>query len=123
MDWIKLGRNVKYARARKGYTQAEVAELTGYSVQHLSHIENGTTKMSIDFMIALANTLEVSLDELFYDSLTVHKINDGYAYNKQVDMLPLFGGSESKPGDFNKLIANQLGLEEENIYGYIYKAR
>ncbi len=79
MDWIKLGRNVKYARARKGYTQAEVAELTGYSVQHLSHIENGTTKMSIDFMIALANTLEVSLDELFYDSLTVHKINDGYA--------------------------------------------
>ena len=74
MDWIKLGRNVKYARARKGYTQAEVAELTGYSVQHLSHIENGTTKMSIDFMIALANTLEVSLDEL-----TVHKINDGYA--------------------------------------------
>lgn len=35
--------------------------------------------MSIDFMIALANTLEVSLDELFYDSLTVHKINDGYA--------------------------------------------
>ena len=56
MDWIKLGRNVKYARARKGYTQ-----------------------MSIDFMIALANTLEVSLDELFYDSLTVHKINDGYA--------------------------------------------
>ena len=46
---------------------------------YLSHIENGTTKMSIDFMIALANTLEVSLDELFYDSLTVHKINDGYA--------------------------------------------
>ena len=43
MDWIKLGRNVKYARARKGYTQAEVAELTGYSVQHLSHIENGTS--------------------------------------------------------------------------------
>ena len=76
MDWIKLGRNVKYARARKGYTQAEVAELTGYSVQHLSHIENGTTKMSIDFMIALANTLEVSLDELFYVSLTVHKINE-----------------------------------------------
>ena len=35
--------------------------------------------MSIDFMIALANTLEVSLDELFYDSLTIHKINDGYA--------------------------------------------
>lgn len=32
MDWIKLGRNVKYARARKGYTQAEVAELYSGSV-------------------------------------------------------------------------------------------
>lgn len=31
MDWIKLGRNVKYARARKGYTQAEVAELNHYT--------------------------------------------------------------------------------------------
>ena len=29
---------------RKGYTQAEVAELTGYSVQHLSHIEKRNNK-------------------------------------------------------------------------------
>ena len=89
MDWIKLGRNVKYARARKGYTQAEVAELTGYSVQHLSHIENGTTKMSIDFMIALANTLEVSLDELFYDSLTVHKINDSFEEKELISKIAI----------------------------------
>ncbi len=38
-------------------------------------------------------------------------------------MLPLFGGSESKHGDLSKLIANQLGVKEENIFGtdlYLY---
>lgn len=35
MDWIKLGRNVKYARARKGYTQAEVAELVEYNISQV----------------------------------------------------------------------------------------
>ena len=50
-------------------------------------------------------------------------VNDGYAYNKQVDMLPLFGGSETKPGDLKKLIADELGVDVETIYGtdlYLY---
>ena len=56
----------------------------------------------------------------------IHKnrtVNDGYAYNKQVDMLPLFGGSETKPGDLKKLIADELGVDVETIYGtdlYLY---
>ena len=70
--------------------------------------------------------VDIDRDLVMIPNVAIHmnrKINDGYAYNKQVDMLPLFGGSESKPGDFNKLIANQLGVEEENIYGsdlYLY---
>ena len=62
--------------------------------------------------------VDIDRDLVMIPNVAIHmnrKINDGYAYNKQVDMLPLFGGSESKPGDFNKLIANQLGVEEENI--------
>ena len=50
-------------------------------------------------------------------------INDGYAYNKQVDMLPLFGGAESKKDDFRKLIAEAAGVSEEYVYGsdiYLY---
>lgn len=50
-------------------------------------------------------------------------VNDGYAYNKQIDMLPLFGGSGSKVGDLNKLVADELNIDVENIYGsdlYLY---
>lgn len=69
MDYAALGNRIKIFRKRKGYTQAELAEILGYSVQHISHVENGVTKMSIDFIIDLANVLGVSLDELFSDSL------------------------------------------------------
>ena len=50
-------------------------------------------------------------------------VNDGYAYNKQIDMLPLFGGADCKPGDFMKLVAKEAGVQVEDIYGsdlYLY---
>lgn len=70
MDYVSLGKQVRYARKRKAYTQAELAELVGCSVQHISHIENGTTKSSMELVVNLANHLDVSLDNLFSGSLS-----------------------------------------------------
>ena len=50
-------------------------------------------------------------------------VNDGFAYNKQVDLLPLFGGTETKTGDLKALIAKELNIKEEDICGsdlYLY---
>lgn len=69
MDYISVGKRIKNARKRNGYTQAELAEHLGCSIQHISHVENGSTKMSIDFVLSLANLLKISLDELFIDNL------------------------------------------------------
>lgn len=65
-------------------------------------------------------------DLVMIPSMAIHmnrSVNDGYAYNKQVDMLPLFGGEGSKKGDFKKLIAETAGVPEEAVYGsdiYLY---
>ena len=73
-----------------------------------------------------ARLLNIDKDLLLIPSVAIHmnrKANEGYAYNKQVDMLPLFGGSECKKGDFKKLIARELEVDEENIFGmdlYLY---
>ena len=73
-----------------------------------------------------ARLLRIDRDLLMIPSVAIHmnrQVNDGYAYNKQVDMLPLFGGSECRKGDFRKLIAKELDVEEEDIYGtdlYLY---
>lgn len=50
-------------------------------------------------------------------------VNDGFAYNKQVDLLPLIGGSDYQNGDLKKMIATELNVDVEEIYGtdlYLY---
>lgn len=70
--------------------------------------------------------VNIDRDLVMIPSMAIHMnraVNDGYAYNKQVDMLPLFGGAESKKGDFKKLIAEAAGVPEEAVYGsdiYLY---
>ena len=70
--------------------------------------------------------LNIDRDLVMIPNVAIHMnrgVNDGYAYNKQVDMLPLFGGPETQKGDFKKLIASELGVCEEDIYGsdlYLY---
>lgn len=70
--------------------------------------------------------LNIDRDLVMIPNVAIHmnrSVNDGYAYNKQVDMLPLFGGADTKKGDFKKLIAKELGVEEKDIYGsdlYLY---
>ena len=69
MDYEMLGVRIREARKSRGYTQSELAELTEYSVQHISHVETGNTKLSVELLICIANALDVSLDELLRDSL------------------------------------------------------
>ncbi len=69
MDYVKLGKRVKEARKRRGMTQTQLAELTEYSVQHISHVETGNTKLSAQLLVSIANALGVSIDELLSDSL------------------------------------------------------
>ena len=59
-------------------------------------------------------------DMLIIPNLAIHmnrKVNEGYAYNKQVDMMPLFGGKDTESGDFKKIIAAEAGVEVEDILG------
>lgn len=73
-----------------------------------------------------ARLLCVDRDLLLIPNVAIHmnrEVNNGYAYNKQIDMLPLIGGRECKKGDFKKFIAKELEVEEGDIYGmdlYLY---
>lgn len=70
--------------------------------------------------------LDIDRDLVMIPSMAIHmnrQVNDGYAYNKQVDTLPLFSCGEAAKGDFDKLIAKELGVSESEIYGkdlYLY---
>ena len=52
-----------------GLTQVKLGEKAGIEPSNISHIERGATKVSLPTLVSIANALEVSLDEIIYDSL------------------------------------------------------
>ncbi len=69
IDYKAIGLRIKTARARKGLTQGNIAQLTGLSTPHISNIETGNTKLGLPTIIHLANVLDVSVDELLCDNI------------------------------------------------------
>ena len=48
----------------------KLGEKSGVEPSNISHIERGATKVSLPTLVSIANALEVSLDEIVYESLT-----------------------------------------------------
>jgi len=65
MDMRKLvGRNVERIRQEKGLTQEQLAELSGFSQQYISGLEQGRRNPTIVSLYELATALGVSHMEL-----------------------------------------------------------
>src|SRR5260370_29843567 len=65
MDMRKLvGRNVKRVRQERGLTQEQLAELSGFSQQYISGLEQGRRNPTIVTIYALAVALHVDHMEL-----------------------------------------------------------
>ena len=89
IDYMSLGARVKFLRTQKNLTQEELAEKADIGRKHVSNIENGERGLSIDVLIALANALEVSADEILVDNLTASENNhDGDDYYLLLDCTP-----------------------------------
>lgn len=66
-----------------------------------------------------ARLINVGRPILVIPNVAIHmnrEINDGFKYNAQTDMMPLFGDDTAKDG-FKKLIAETAGVPEEDILG------
>lgn len=64
-----LGAKLKATRKKRGFTQAQLAELVDCSNTYICYLEKGTKCMSLDMFIFVANALNVSADELLQDFL------------------------------------------------------
>lgn len=64
-----LGSKVKAIRQKRGFTQAQLAELVDCSNTYICLLEKGAKCMSLDMFIFVANALNVSADELLQDLL------------------------------------------------------
>jgi transcriptional regulator with XRE-family HTH domain len=65
MDMRKLvGRNVRRIRQKKGLTQEQLAEISGFSQQYISGLEQGQRNPTVVTLYELASALGVSHIEL-----------------------------------------------------------
>lgn len=74
LDYRAIGVRVKEKRLSMGWTQEGLAAAVGISVPHMSNVERGKTKVSLQTLVDIANALEATLDELVCDNLTKSKV-------------------------------------------------
>ena len=64
--YIQIGLNIAYYRKLQGYTQEELAELSGISRSHISAIEapNIVHNISLEVLFNIARTLKIEPSKL-----------------------------------------------------------
>jgi len=75
IDYVSLGKRIRYYRQKCSITQERLAEKVDVSLPHMSRIEGGKTKPSLQVLIDVANALNVTIDQLLYDSVESDKLS------------------------------------------------
>jgi transcriptional regulator with XRE-family HTH domain len=83
-----IGKRIRFYRETKKWSQEVFAEKLGLSLTYIGMIERGEKIPKLETFIKIANTLEVSSDQLLLDVL-----NTGYSIRateltKSIDSLP-----------------------------------
>lgn len=86
MDNKIFGKNLKFLRKNKGYTQQVLAELVGIDEKHLSRLENGKYFPTYTTLNKLLNALDISIEELGID-IEKMKVNNNPLYTKAMQIL------------------------------------
>lgn len=64
-----IGNKFQEYRLKNNLTQNQVADLTGLEPRHISQIERGLSKGSIDTLLKLCNAYKITPDVILYDLL------------------------------------------------------
>lgn len=99
LDFQKIGTRIQSFRTARKLTQAELAELIDTNQKHLSRIESGYHRSSLDTIVAIARALNISVDSLIAD------------YDDSTDESNL----KLILDDIRGMSANQLNILRDNI--------
>lgn len=69
-DRITVGERIRNKRILLGMSQDELAEKIDRATKYCSDIERGVCGMSIETMLALSSTLDMSLDYMLFGTLS-----------------------------------------------------
>lgn len=81
IDYVRVGKRIRSVRKECFLTQDELASKCGCTRNHLSSIENGDCKPSLDLIVQIASILDSSVDFFIMDS---PHVNTRYIINHQI---------------------------------------
>lgn len=61
---VRLGRRIRSLRSERGWTQQQLADMTGIGRVHVSELENGKREAGLKMLERLANTFEINVYDL-----------------------------------------------------------
>ena len=64
IDYIEIGKRVRYYRLKRNYTQEKLAFEIQSSAAYVSNVERARKKPSLQKLLQIAQALEVSVSEL-----------------------------------------------------------
>jgi len=75
-----IGHNLSSLRKQRGITQAELAKVTNVTVDHINHVENGISGMSLPLLLKICEYLGVKSDDILAGT---YEMKEGYACYSQ----------------------------------------
>lgn len=84
VDYKVIGSRIKGFRVAAGLTQENVADRAGITVVHLSKIENGHVRPTIDLLQAICTAVDCDLGSIFCDALPAAK---GYQTEQVLELF------------------------------------
>ncbi len=108
IDYSGIGQRIRHIRKAYSLSQEELASRIDISVTHMSHIETGNTKLSLQVLVDIARELNVSTDDLIYDKT---EINDTSIAPHFVELIHGCSAEDSKIL-FDILQSAKLALEK-----------
>lgn len=82
-----IGKICQEYRLKNKLTQNQVSELTGLEPRHISQIERGLSKGSIDTLLKLCNAYKITPDIILYDLLDDDVKNSISIYDEKFKKL------------------------------------
>lgn len=64
LDYAVIGKKIRAIRKSRNLSQEQLAEKIWISTTHMSHIETGSTKLSLSVLVDIAEALQVGTDEI-----------------------------------------------------------
>lgn len=84
IDFVQVGKRIRNARNNHDMKQKDLAERLGTNANHLSDIERGKKRASLEMLMQISNILDTPVDDFLKDNPMISS-----SYMLESDILPI----------------------------------